>query len=246
MTWIRPVAIGLGAAAAGVAVATQTHDVAKRLATASGERAWDRQYDGTDRGSMEYFGSSAIYADLGALGLASAGVAMLTKHSLATQATGAGTLVAAAALMGAGIGATRGFSAGEHASDEKHGVNIAEQTTRVMRNFDHDGDGVLALQDDSFPETLYQYEFQVPREGFTPETKFLSIEKFLTAADANDDAVVSRKEVASKLSSYDDNGNGLLSADDITRLADDGLEPAAARSSIAEFDPWGAYVPVAW
>lgn len=247
MGWIRPAAIAAGATLAGVGIATQSHKFATKHTADVGERYWDRQIEGKDRSATDYYGTSALLEMLAGLGIAAGGASLLMKTTtIGGHALGGAALVAAGAAIGYSVGAFSGFSKGKDSSYEKHGVNIQSQADRLMKNFDHVKDDALSLSGDGFPEYLFKYELDIGRDGFPPETKYASIEKFLKAADANGDAKVVRSEIVEKLSAYDGNKNGLISVNDAQRLADDGLEPVAAQERIIEYDPWGAYVPIEW
>jgi hypothetical protein len=247
MSWIRPAAITAGAAVAGIGLATMTRGFAKDHSAASGERYWNRQIEGKDRSATDYYGGSAVFEMLGAIGLAVGGAALLFKNpTLGREAAGGAMIVAAGALGGYSVGAFQGFSKGEEAAFESHGVNIQEQVDRLMRNFDHDGDHALSTSSAGLPEFLYRYQVDIHRDGYPPTTKWASIENFVKAADANGDGKATRGEIVDKLDSFDGNHNGLLSSNDGQRLREAGLEHVAIEKQILETDPWGAYVPVEW
>jgi hypothetical protein len=247
MNWIRPAAIGAGAAAVGIGLATQTFTFAKEHTANVGEKYWDRQLDGTDRSSPEYYGGSSIMIAIGALAAGTLGATMLTRTaSLGASALDGAALAAGVATLGYAIGGFPGFAAGKERSIEKHGADIEAQADRLLRNFDRNNDGGLSTTEDSYPEYLYKYEMDIHRKGYEPQTKYASIEKFVHAADADGDFNATRAEIVDKLTSFDANGNGKLSSNDVERMRDAGLETVAAQSMIVDYDPWGASIVTEW
>ncbi len=245
---IRPIAIGVGAALAGIGAGITMHPIARDAAAASGERHWDRHLEGIDKASMDYYGTSPVFAFFIGGGLAAGGAMLLGRGnpSALHMLGGAAALVAAGATFGAMTGGFVGFDKGKNASLDHHGTNIEAQADRLIKNFDHDGNGTLGTTEQAFPEYLYRYEYTPRRRGSQTEVNWVSIENFVKRSDTSGDGQVDRAEVVAQLRSYDGNGDGLISSFDAQKLTEDGIEHATIEEAIEWTDPWGAVYPVEW
>lgn len=231
----------VGAVALGVALRPVGYSVSKN----NGSNAMDRAYDtwNKERASLKKGEATSVFGEIpnpgdyngagrgfmfpliavGAIG--GGGFLAITGKIAAARIGGAALMAIGGAIMGASIGAIQGHPRGEEASDARNGIDIAAQAANVVQTFDLNKNKVLEIDDNGRTRGEFKLEGGISYGGWSHPD--FAIEKFVNKADVDNDQKVNEADIKALLSSYDANGNGVLSRAEAKGYFNDGLEAAA-------------------
>lgn len=230
----------VGGIALGVAMRPVGFSTAKHNAINGMDRAydnWTKERAGLKKGETttvfgevpnpgDYNGVGRILMFPLAVGAIGGGGFLAASKPGAARIAGAALMAIGGAIMGAAIGAISGHARGEEDSDARHGIDIAAQAANVVQTFDLNANKTLEIDDGGRIRGEFSLNI-APGRGWAKEQ--VSIQKFVTKADVDNDQKVNEADLKALLSNYDTNKNGLLSRAESKAYFNDGLEAQALK-----------------